>query len=135
MKVDDELVNVLHLDSGEVFQHLRLELVQPEGGVLAMKTPLLENILKIIELGPSVILGDLVGTNPLGMYAVASIGLALFKRTMTAAVLVVEDKVLRADVAAELILLVSTNVDETLRLVEPIGAHDISPVAVTAKSI
>ena len=100
-----------------------------------MKTSLLENILKIIELGPSVILSDLVGTNPLGMYAVASIGLALFKRTVTATVLVVEDKVLRADVAAELILLVSTNVDEPLRLVEPIGAHDISPVAVTAKSI
>ena len=135
MKVDDELVNMFHLDSGEVFQHLRLELVQPEGGVLSMKTSLLENILKIIELGPSVILSDLVGTYPLGMNAVSSIGLALFKRIVTAAILVVEDKVLRADVAAELILLVSTNVDKTLRLVEPIGAHDISPVAVTAKSI
>ena len=100
MKVYDELVNVLHLDSGEVFQHLGLELVQPEGGVLAVKASLLENILKIVELSPSVILTNLVGANPLGMYTVSSIGPALFKRTVTAAVLVVEDKVLRADVAA-----------------------------------
>ena len=134
MKVYDELVNVLHLDSGEVFQHLGLELVQPEGGVLALKASLLENILKIVELSPSVILADLMSTDPLGMYAVSSIGLALFKRTVTAAVLVVEDKVLRADVAAQFILLVSANVHEALRLVEPVRAHDISPVVITAKS-
>ena len=125
---------MLHLDSGEIFQHLGLELVQPKGGVLAMKASLLENILESVEYGPSVIFANLVGADPLGMYAVSSIGLALFKRTMTAAVLVVEDKVLRAEIAAELIFLVSANVHKALRLVEPVRAHDISPVTVTTKS-